>query len=293
MTAPVVTVVAGGAGEFDRAPEGLAAGARILGHQAWVFLKRGFLSATSYRLSFALSIVNILIGLLGYAFLSRAYDPSKLGAYAGNRAGFIVVGTTFNTFVSVALASYSGSIRNEMFVGTIEHWLLSASSLTRLVALSTIWEFLWPLLTTTITFGALVAILSVHFDVAWGTALVFFVLTVVVMSGFGLMSAGIIMVSKVGDPLSLAWTAVNTLLIGALFPVGVLPGWMQALSDALPNYHALNGMRAAVLQHASLASQAGEIVTVLAFAVVTVPVGIVVFRLGFERARAQGTLAQF
>jgi ABC-2 type transport system permease protein len=274
-------------------PTGVRAALRTLRFQAWVFVKRGFIHTTSYRLNFTLSIINVFIGLVSYFYLSHAYGDGQLGVFSNNKAGWIIVGTTFNTFVSVALASYSGSIRSEMFLGTIEHWLLSASTLTRLVVLSTIWEFLWPLVTTTITFIALVLILGVHFDIEWTTSLVFFLLAVVVMSGFGLISAGIIMISKIGDPLSLVWTAVNTLLIGAVFPVTVLPDWMQQVSRVLPNTHALTGLREGMLNHASLASQSSEVFSVLVFCAITVPLGVVIFRLGFERARAQGTLAQF
>ena len=264
-----------------------------LAFQARIFVKRGFVHNSSYRLNFSLSIANVLVGLVAYYYLSRVVTGRDYGIYSANPAGAIVVGTTFSTFVNVALASYSGSIRSEMFLGTIEHWLLSSASLVRLVVLSTIWEFLWPLLTTAITFTLLVIILGVHFDPNWLTVSVFFLLTVVTMSGFGLISAGIIMVSKIGDPLSTAWGAVNTLLIGAIFPTSVLPGWMGAISNALPNYHALNGLRAGMLQHASLSSQAHELWITAVFMVCTVPLGAFVFRLGFERARGQGTLGQF
>jgi ABC-2 type transport system permease protein len=261
--------------------------------QAGIFVKRGFVHNASYRLNFTLSVVNVLIGLVSYYFLSHVVTGSQLGPYKDNPAGYIVVGTTFTTFVNVALASYSGSIRSEMFLGTIEHWLLSAASLTRLVVLSTVWEFLWPLITTMITFTFLVAILGVHFNPDWLTVFVFFLLTLITMSGFGLISAGIIMVSKIGDPLSTGWAAVNTLLIGALFPVSVLPGWMQAISAFLPNTHALEGLRQGMLLHASLASQARQLVITAGFCVIVVPLGAISFRLGFERARAQGTLGQF
>ena len=262
-------------------------------YQARTFIKRGFVHSASYRLNFSLSIVNVLIGLISYYFLSQAYARGKLGVFGDNPEGFIIVGTTFNTFVSVALASYAGSIRSEMFLGTIEHWLLSASTMTRLVALSTIWEFLWPLVTTLVTFTLLVIILGVHFSIDVPAMLVFFLLTVVVMSGFGLISAGIIMVSKIGDPLSTAWGAVNSLFIGALFPVAILPLWMQHISDWLPNFYALNGLRAAMLQHHSLSQETHNLIILLIFAVVIVPLGAISFRLGFERARSQGTLAQF
>jgi ABC-2 type transport system permease protein len=266
---------------------------RDLGYQGRIFVKRGFVHSASYRLNFSLSIVNVLIGLIAYYFFSRFADPGKLGIFSNNPAAFIIVGTTFNTFVSVALASYAGSIRSEMFLGTIEHWLLSASSLTRLVALSTIWEFLWPLITTFVTFILMVILIGVHFDVDWFATLIFFLLTVVTMSGFGLISAGIIMVSKIGDPLSTAWSAVNTLLIGAIYPVTVLPGWMQTISNWLPNRHALDALRATTIHNAPISSQVHELVILLLFCMVTVPLGVLVFRLGFERARSQGTLAQF
>ena len=272
---------------------GTATWLRGLLYQAWIFVKRGFVHNASYRLNFTLSLANVLIGLISYWFLSHIVSADLLGKYGGNPAGFIVVGTTFNTFVSVALASYAGSIRSEMFLGTIEHWLLSASTMTRLVALSTVWEFLWPLITTLVTFTLLVIILGVHFDIDVVTMLVFFLLTVVVMSGFGLISAGIIMVSKIGDPLSTAWGAVNTLFIGAIFPTSILPGWMQHISDFLPNFYALNGLRGAMLLHHSLAAETHNLYILLIFAAVTVPLGAVGFRLGFERARSQGTLAQF
>lgn len=261
--------------------------------QAGIFVKRGFVHNSSYRLNFTLSVVNVLIGLVSYYFLSHVVSGKQLGAYSDNPAGYIVVGTTFTTFVNVALASYSGSIRSEMFLGTIEHWLLSAASLTRLVVLSTVWEFLWPLITTLITFTFLIAILGVHFNPNWLTVFVFFLLTLVTMSGFGLISAGIIMISKIGDPLSTAWAAVNTLLIGALFPVSVLPGWMQAISAVLPNTHALEGLRQGMLNDASLGSQLRELVITAGFCVIVVPLGAVCFHLGFERARTQGTLGQF
>lgn len=262
--------------------------------QARIFLKRGFTHNSSYRLNFSLSIVNVLVGLITYFFSSKIIGDQKLGIYSDYRAEFIISGTTLMTFVSVALASYAGSIRSEMFLGTIEHWLLSASSLTRLVFLSTLWEFAWPLVTTLVTFTLLaVALHAVHFNPDYLTVLVFFLLTVAVMSGFGLISAGIIMVSKIGDPLSTAWGVVTSLLSGSLFPVTVLPAWLSAISNGLPTYYAVNGMRGALILHHSLWQESTPALALLAFAIGILPVGILSFRLGFERARAQGTLAQF
>lgn len=272
---------------------GLGRWLRQLGFQARVFLKRGFVHNTSYRLNFTLSIFNALVGLISYYFLSRIVSHQKLGDFSAYPASFIIVGTTVMAFVTVALGSYAGSIRSEMFLGTIEHWLLSVSSMTRLVFLSTLWEFAWPMIVSVVTFTILSLILGVHLDPDWPTTSLFFLLTVTVMSGFGLISAGIIMVSKIGDPLSVAWGVVTSLLSGSLFPVSVLPGWLQGLSHSLPPYYALEGLRRGLVLHASLGEVLHPLVVLCGFAAVTVPLGILAFRLGFERARAQGTLAQF
>jgi ABC-2 type transport system permease protein len=261
--------------------------------QARIFLKRGLVHTTSYRLNFSLSLVNVLIGLISYYFISKIVGTNVLGEYSDNPAAYIITGTTLMTFASVALASYAGSIRSEMFLGTIEHWLLSASSLTRLVFLSTLWEFTWPLITTTVSFIVMALVIGVHFDINYLTAVLFFLLTIVVMSGFGLISAGIIMISKIGDPLSTAWGVVTSLLSGAVFPVSVLPGWLQPVSQGLPTYYALNGMRGALIHHHSVAQELHPLLVLTGFAICILPLGILCFRLGFERARAQGTLAQF
>jgi ABC-2 type transport system permease protein len=268
-------------------------GLQLLLFQLLVFLKRGIKHDFSYKLNFGLSLFNILVGLISYFFLSRVVSPAQLGPFASNPAAFIIVGSTFATFVSVALASYAGSLRTEMFMGTIEQWLLSPSSLIRLIALSTVWEFLWPTISTAFTFVVLAVLLHLNFDINWTTTLVFFLLTLVAMSGFGLISAGFIMVSKTGDPISTLWGVVTSLLSGTLFPITVLPGWMQSISQVLPTYHALQGLRPALINHASIAQESHELLIMALFSVIVVPIGLLSFKIGFEHARKAGTLGQF
>lgn len=265
-------------------------------YRAWVFIKRGFIHNTSYRLAFTLNFVNMLVGVISFYYLSRlieAGNTTLLAEYGNNAAAFIVVGTTFNAFVSLALRSYSGSISSEQMLGIIEHWWMARTPLTLLVIFSTFWEFLWPVGTSLVTFTMLALAFQVHFSVNLPATLLLFLLTLTSISGLGMMSAGVIMVSKHGDPLGFLWGVLSGLLSGVYYPIQVLPAWLQAVSLALPTTHALRGLRAALINGASLYEVRWELAILALFTLVTVPLGLWAFNAGFGRARREGSLAQY
>lgn len=265
-------------------------------YKAWVFIKRGFAHNTSYRLAFALNFINMLVGVISFYYLSRLIESGNtalLAEYRNNAAAFIVVGTTFNSFVSLALRSYSGSISSEQMLGIIEHWWIARTPLTQLVIFSTFWEFLWPIGTSLVTFTMMALAFQVQFSINLPVTVVLFLLTLTSISGLGMMSAGVIMVSKHGDPIGFLWGILSGLLSGVYYPIQVLPGWLQAVSAVLPTTHALHGLRAALINGATFYDVRGELAILTLFTVITVPLGLWAFHAGFNRARYEGSLAQY
>lgn len=89
----------------------------------------------------------------------------------------------------------------------------------------------------------------------------------------------------------LAWAAIFLVMpvSGVYYPIGVLPGWLQAIASLLPSAHLFEGMRAVLLR--------GEFRTdlvALAFALnaVYLALGVVVFAAAVRRARREGKLLQ-
>jgi ABC-2 type transport system permease protein len=80
---------------------------------------------------------------------------------------------------------------------------------------------------------------------------------------------------------------------GALFPVSVLPGWLQALSRASPLTYALRALRHAIIDGASLLSLGSDLLVVTAFAAATGVAGTLALAAGFAHARRRGRLATF
>ncbi len=77
---------------------------------------------------------------------------------------------------------------------------------------------------------------------------------------------------------------------GVYYPVSVLPHWMQWLSTGSPATYALRGIRAAVLNGASLGSCWGDLWPLLVLGTVAIPLGLAVFRAGERYAKRHGKL---
>jgi ABC-2 type transport system permease protein len=77
---------------------------------------------------------------------------------------------------------------------------------------------------------------------------------------------------------------------GVYYPVSVMTQWMQWLSTISPATYALHGIRAAVLDGGGVGSVWGEIWPLLVLGVVSIPLGLAVFRVGERYAKRHGKL---
>ena len=88
-------------------------------------------------------------------------------------------------------------------------------------------------------------------------------------------------------------TCVQGMLLvvsGVYYPVSVMPGWMEWLAQLSPATYALEGIRAAVLDGASLSELTDDLWPLLVLGVVSIPVGLAVFRAGERYAKRHGKL---
>lgn len=261
----------------------------------WVFLKRGFLRQVSYRLAFALGIVNFIVGVVSFFYLSRliqAGNNQLLANYGNNAAAFLVVGTTFNLFVGVSLRAVAGQIQNDQSVGVLEHILMGQVGLTRLAIYSALYDFVFSAALASVS----LVLLSVVFHVPLAVnsaALVIFMLNVLGVGGLGLLSAGVILVTKQGDPVAVMLGLLAGFLSGVYYPLEVLPGWLAAVGYILPTTYGLRALRQALINNASLSDLGGDVGVLLGFVLVSVPLGLWSFHLGFNRARQEGTLSHY
>jgi hypothetical protein len=155
------------------------------------FVRRDFLVAWSYRMSFASSLVDLASQALVFAFIGKLIDPDELPTFQGKEVmylEFAAIGIALGAFIQFGLQRVSTAIRNEQLIGTLESLLVT------------------PTRTATLQIG------SVFFDVIYNplqTAL--FLVAVALGFGLGMEPAGI-----------LPATAVLLVFIPFVWGLGVL-----------------------------------------------------------------------
>lgn len=219
--------------------------------------------------------------------------PSEfLADYDGGYFEFALIGIVVLILAGAALRAFASGLQSEARSGTFEILLASPIPLGVLVA----GWMAWPLALATLEGG-------LSFAIGWAlardsfnapglfAALPPFVLTIASFLAIGLMAGAFSVITKRGDPFTPLVMAATTLLAGAVFPVEVLPVWLQSLGRLFPAYYGFNAMRAVLIGGQSLGGIVDEIAVLAAFNVVLIPIGMWLLRRALRVARVTGTLA--
>jgi ABC-2 type transport system permease protein len=195
-------------------------------YRAWLFVKRGLINMFSYKTALALGILGSFVGILQFTFMGRFLSEgntfSAIQQYGGNIIAYLIIGSAFTAFLGVSLNSFQGAIRSEQQMGTLEHLLMGPTKLELLLMYSGAWSFLNTLLNVSVLLAVVVFVFGISLEMNLVGAVIVLILTVLGLSGIGLMSAGVIMVTKVGDPITWIFTTLTGLLSGVLFPIQYL-----------------------------------------------------------------------
>jgi len=264
---------------------------------ALAFLRRDFSSEVSYRFSFFLQLFNIFFSVGVFYFISSLLGEAAapyLTQYGGDYFSFVLIGIAFAGYFGVGLSSFSNSLRQAQTTGTLEAMLSTPTGISEIILSSSLWDYLLTTLRVLVYLLVGAAFLGVNLGGGnYPAALLILVLTVIAFSSLGIIAASFIMVLKRGDPITWAMGALSSFLGGVYYPIDILPGWLQSLSRLLPITYALQAMRLALLQGASFAELAPDILALAVFSVLLLPISLLAFRFAVQRARIDGSLTQY
>src|SRR5690349_22145003 len=103
-------------------------------------------------------------------------------------------------------------------------------------------------------------------------------------SGLGILSASYLLIFKRGNPAKWLFLGISSVAGGMLFPVSVLPGWLQPVAHLNPVTYGLEAMRSALLGGAGVAALGRPLGILLLFAVVLLPLSMAAFAWSLRRA---------
>ena len=125
-----------------------------------------------------------------------------------------------------------------------------------------------------------------------GSLAVFLILAITATVPIGIMGAAAIVRFKQAAPTQTILGRASSVLAGVLFPVALLPIWLQDISWMLPITHALSGIRGA-FAGSSLAMLSADALWLGVATIVLLPLSLFLFRGAVVRAKCDGTLGQY
>lgn len=272
--------------------------AAVIAAKVLASLKRDLLFETSYKLQFAFQIVSTFFGLISFFFLSTLVDSEAsrehLEPYGCDYFTFVLVGIAFLRFFNVGMVSFTTILRQYMTIGVLEAMMATRTRPAAVLLYSLVWPFCSESIKTLLFLlvGGWLLGADLRFPDLLALALTL-LLVVVVFSSLGLAFASFILLFKRGDPLTWALSSASQLLGGVLFPVTVLPGWLERLAFFLPITHALEVLRHVLIGGASIGEMGAPLLTLAGFAVVLVPAAWLCVSWGLDRAKVVGGLAEY
>lgn len=262
-----------------------------------MFIWRDWRENSSYKFSFFLQFFGMFLSVTMFYFVARIFGSvatNFLAPYGHDYFAFVLIGIAFASYQGVGLTSFADSIRNAQIYGTLEALLVTPTSPQLIIIASSLWSFLFTSLRVLIflIFGIVFFGLRLT-EANYFAAFLILLLTIVVFSAIGILSASFTMVVKKGDPITWIFGAASGILGGVYFPITVLPPVLKKIALFLPITHSLEGMRYALLSGAGFSQLFPQFAALLAFTVILVPVSLVTFTLAIKKAKRQGTLVQY
>lgn len=258
---------------------------------------RDFTIARSYRAAFVLEAFEALFGVASFYYLSRFVESPELSRalpQQGTYFAFALVGFAFFDYLNVALNAFDQNLQEARENGTLESLLVTQTPLPVILAGSALYPFAVLALRTVIYLGW--GMLLFGFPVRqanWFGALLVLAISVLAFAGLGVLAASYTLLFKRGNPAKWIFIGGSMLVSGVMYPLAVLPRGLQLLARLLPVTYSLEGMRAALLGHASTARLLPQLGALAVFAAVLLPLSFAVFAWALRRTKITGTLTHF
>jgi ABC-2 type transport system permease protein len=259
--------------------------------KAWSFFKRDLLTDFSYKLSFLLQALDVLLAVAAFFFLSRGLGDRNPDGY--DAFSFILVGMAVNGYMTTCLVCFAQGVRGNQFVGTLKAVLSTTTSPRGFLLYSAVYPFMRAGIDAAIyLLGGMLFGMSLARMNLFG-ALLMFLASMVAFSSIGILSATFTMLFKKGDPLLWLVGGLSWLLGGVFYPIEVLPSFLQHLSRLLPITHALEGMRAVLLGGADISEIAPQLYALGIFASIVLPLSLLAFSEALRTTRMRGSLGHY
>jgi ABC-2 type transport system permease protein len=260
-----------------------------------LFFQRDMRIASSYRGPFVLELFAALFGAATFYYVARFVDSPQLREALPQGTSYFaysLVGFVFFDYLHAAVDSFDRTLEEARDTGTLEPLLVTQVSLPVVLIGSSIYPFVLTTMRVVVYLGWGSMLFGFPLRSAnWVSVVAVLFATLLSFSGLGIFSSAYLLLFKRGNPSKWFFLGVSSIVGGMLFPVSILPRWLQIVAHLNPVTYALDAMRAALLEGASLFAIARPLMILIVFAVVLLPTSIALFLWALKRTKITGTLS--
>jgi len=269
----------------------------------WANFKSAVLGWTFFLASFVMNITGMVVNICIFYFLATFTGSAMapyLAKYGGNFAAYIVLGIAFNSYLGASLNSFYNSYCNGYWGCSFELYATSPVGIKAYMAgvilfdyfVATISVFLY------IIFGVAVFNISFGSGANFGVAALAMIAGMVAVGGIGLVAAStftLLNAKQWSNPVTWFVNFLTGLVSGVYFPLEVLPEWGRAIGYLLPQTYAYDAARMALLSGATITNPliVSDLSELFISVLITVPIGVFLFRRSLRKAERDGTLSRW
>ena len=256
-------------------------------------VERDVCEMLSYRWAMLLEL------LVGAVYIFAAYQIGRNvllnGPGKGGYFEYLLVSMCFWAFYNQATTGLLARARHELLIGTVKAIMCTRTSLVEFLCYCMVSSCLES--TARCAAYLVVAVALFEYDATQINVLssaVVLAMTILSHAPIGLAAAAVLLIIKKGEPmLAVLGTGAMWLLSGGLYPESSLPHFLQTLASALPTTHALHAFRAAMVEGASLSALRADLLWLVGFTLVVLPVTHFFSRACLRLARRLGSIDHY
>ena len=229
---------------------------------------------------------------LTIVFIARGVEAAGGKLDVNRQTTVLLIGGVIWAYLGIIFEILTETVAWERWEGTIEYTFMAPlSRATHLLGMG-VFAVVYGVVRAALLFGVIAFFFDLQMPVAdFGAALVVLAVASVSFIGIGMMTAVLPLISpEKGSQLGFIAQGLLLVVSGIYDSVDVLPEPMQWLATVSPATYALEGIRAAVLEGAGVGSLTAELWALALIGLMSIPLGMWVFRRGELYAKRHGKL---
>jgi ABC-2 type transport system permease protein len=255
----------------------------------YYFMKRDIISFSTYKTNILILVLTAVFGALSFSYLgTSATSQSVLQMYNMDLTTYLIIGLAFSTYLNQALTLVQKTINP----WALEEVLVSPTRLSTFIVGSSLWGFIWSTAVVAVYLGIGVIFFGVNLSINVLGTLIVLALGIGTFLGFSMIGAGILILTKQGDPVTALITIVTSLFGNVLFPPQIMPAALQAIAYITPQYYFFTSIRL-MLTGWTIPMILPYLLILGLMCAIILPLGYGVYAWCLKTARKNGTLSWF